>query len=277
MTRFPDWLVYILVTGALVLVLFGIDRRSDAPPALSDSGQIGPLLPPPSIYDPDILVDVGPVSSGLGTAFAISQEGWWLTARHVVDACNRVGIVVSRNTAIQVKEVRVARFADLALLQTDRAPGALALDDKENRLQIGQSAFHVGFPQGRTGEASSRLIGRETLVARGRYQFEQPVLAWAETGRTGNLQGTLSGISGGPTIDEAGRVIGVTVAESARRGRIYTASPASIARFLEVEQTPTDGAPTARLTRTNYGQRSDELRRSLTVAQVVCIANEGQS
>jgi S1-C subfamily serine protease len=270
----PDWLVYLMVAGAIVLVLFGVDRRADAPPALSDSEQIGPLLPPPSIFDPDILVDVGPVSSGLGTAFAISRSGWWLTARHVVDECRRVGIVVSRNTAVQVKDVRVARFADLALLQTDQAPGALALDESEGDLRQHQTAYHIGFPQGRTGEASSELIGRETLIARGRYEFEQPVLAWAETGRTGGLRGSLAGISGGPAIDSAGRVIGVTVAESSRRGRIYTASPASIAHFLEVERAPADGAPTARLTSANYGQRSDELRRSLTVAQVVCIAND---
>ena len=125
---------------------------------------------------------------------------------------------------------------------------------------------HVGFPQGRPGEAYSRLIGRETLIARGRYTVQEPVLAWAEIGRTSGLRGTLAGISGGPAIAANGQVIGVTVAESTRRGRIYTAAPASILRLLHVEHVDAEGAPAQRLTPQNYGEQSDGLRRSLAVA-----------
>lgn len=267
----PDWLLYIVVIAVVVFVLFEVDDRADAPPALETQEQ-GAFLPPPSIYDPEILVEVGPVSSGLGTAFAISEDGWWVTARHVVDACEDVGLIVSRAAAAPVTEVKVALFADLALLKTDRAPMPLALDTSERQFQVGQRAYHVGFPQGRPGEAYSRLIGRETLVARGRYDMEEPVLAWAELGRTSGLAGSLAGISGGPALAANGQVIGVTVAESARRGRIYTASPSSILRLLRVEQVTADGSPAPRLTPENYGEESDDLRRELAVAQVVCIA-----
>ncbi len=267
----PDWLLYIVVIAAIVFVLFEVDDRADAPPALETSEQ-GAFLPPPSIYDPEILVEVGPVSSGLGSAFAISEDGWWVTARHVVDDCDQVGLIVSRGAAAPVTDVKVALFADLALLKTDRAPVPLALDTSERQFQVGQRAFHVGFPQGRPGEAYSRLIGRETLIARGRYDLEEPVLAWAELGRTSGLRGSLAGMSGGPAIAANGQVIGVTVAESARRGRIYTASPSSILRLLRVEQIDAEGAPAPRLTPENYGEQSDDLRRELAVAQVVCIA-----
>ena len=267
----PDWLLYIVVIAAVVFVLFEVDDRADAPPALETPEQ-GAFLPPPSMYDPEILVEVGPVSSGLGSAFAISGDGWWVTARHVVDACGEVGLIVSRAAAAPVTEVKVALFADLALLKTDRAPTPLALDTSERQFQVGQRAYHVGFPQGRPGEAYSRLIGRETLVARGRYDLEEPVLAWAELGRTSGLSGTLAGISGGPAIAANGQVIGVTVAESARRGRIYTASPSSILRLLRVEQVAAEGNPAPRLTPDNYGEEADDLRRELAVAQVVCIA-----
>src|SRR5262245_10982979 len=268
----PDWLLYIIVITAVVFVLFRLDQRADAPEALPDSPQAGAFLPPPSVYDPEVLVEVGPVASGLGSAFAISEDGWWLTARHVVDACEDVGLIVSRGAATPVREVKVALFADLALLKTDAAPVALAIDTSERRFQIGQRAFHVGFPQGRPGEAYSRLIGRETLIARGRYDVEEPVLAWAEMGRTSGLRGSLAGISGGPALAANGQVIGITVAESARRGRIYTAAPSSITRLLRVEQVEAGGAPAERLTPDNYGQASDDLRRNLAVAQVVCVA-----
>ncbi len=272
----PDWLIYTLVVAAFVFVLFRIDQRHDAPPAIPDGPELGQVLPPPSVYDPEVLVDVGPVSSGLGTAFAISRDGWWVTARHVVDECDKVGIVVGRGAAVEVTDRRIAEFADLALLKTLRAPEALALDTSEQRLRVGQTAFHVGFPQGRSGEAASRLIGRETLIARGRYSFAEPVLAWAEIGRTGDLSGSLAGMSGGPALAGNGQVIGVTVAESARRGRIYTAAPTSLLRLLRVENVTAEGEPAPRLTPDNYGEQSDNLRRGLAVAQVVCIANPGR-
>lgn len=270
----PDWLLYIIVIAVVVFVLFRVDQRADAPEALPDAvvPEAGSFLPPPSMYDPEVLVEVGPVASGMGSAFAISQDGWWLTARHVVDGCEHVGLIVSRGAAVPVKEVKPALFADLALLRTERAPAALALDTSERQFQIGQRAFHVGFPQGRPGEAYSRLIGRETLVARGRYNAEEPVLAWAELGRTSGLRGSLAGISGGPAFASNGQVIGVTIAESARRGRIYTASPSSITRLLRLEQVQAVGAPAPQLTADNYGQESDDLRRGLAVAQVVCVA-----
>ncbi|MBY0563111.1 MAG: serine protease [Hyphomonadaceae bacterium] len=268
----PDWLLYIIVIAAVVVLLFRIDRRADAPEALPESPEIGAYLPPPSEYDPEVLVEVGPISSGMGSAFAVSREGWWLTARHVVDGCQDVGLIVSRSSAARVREVRRALFADIALLRTDSAPAALAIDTSERRFQIGQRAFHVGFPQGQPGEAYSRLIGRETLVARGRYDIEEPVLAWAEQGRTSGLGGSLAGISGGPAFAANGQVIGVTVAESARRGRIYTAAPSSILRLLRVEQVEADGEPAPRLSADNYGQEADDLRRGLAVAQVVCVA-----
>lgn len=268
----PDWLLYIIVIAAVVFVLFRVDQRADAPEALPDAPEAGSFLPPPSMYDPEVLVEVGPIASGMGTAFAISADGWWLTARHIVDGCEDVGLIVSRGSAVPVRDVKRALFADLALLRTDQAPAALALDTSERQFQINQRAFHVGFPQGRPGEAYSRLIGRETLIARGRYNVEEPVLAWAEQGRTSGLRGSLAGISGGPAFSANGQVIGVTIAESARRGRIYTAAPSSILRFLRLEQVEAVGAPAPRLTADNYGQESDDLRRQLAVAQVVCVA-----
>lgn len=268
----PDWLLYIVVIAALVFVLFRIDRRADAPEALPGEAAAGAFLPPPSNVDPQVLVEVGPVASGMGTAFAITADGWWLTARHVVDGCQKIGLVVSRGAAAPVREVKRALFADLALIRTDIAPAALAIDTSERHFQVGQRAFHIGFPQGRAGEAYSRLIGRETLVATGRYEVQEPVLAWAELGRTSRMAGSLAGMSGGPAIAANGQVIGVTVAESVRRGRIYTAAPSSILRLLRVEQVKPEGAPAPRLAPDNYGQEADDLRRSLAIAQVVCVA-----
>jgi serine protease Do len=266
----PDWLIYILAIFAIVLVMFRLDQRAETPAwSPQEFPGAGEALPPASVFDPEILVEVEETAPGLGTAFAINPQGDWLTARHVVDGCAQVAVLVGRDRALPAN-VRASRFADLALLKTDAVPEAIALHLEEGDLVRGQPAFHIGFPQGRPGEAASRLVGRERLVARGRYSSEEPVLAWAETGRTWGIDGSLAGMSGGPALDAQGRVIGVTIAESPRRGRIYTASPSSIRQWLELERVEATGEPTAPMDGRNYYRRADQLRREMVVRPVVC-------
>ena len=99
------------------------------------------------------------------------------------------------------------------------------------------------------------------------------MLVWAEVGRTDNLKGTLAGLSGAPALDSAGRVIGVTVAEAPRRGRIYTTSSATMLGALAASRRrPAAFAAGEPVNIENYGRVADGLRRDLRVAQVVCLA-----
>jgi len=274
MPRLPDWVIYLLALAGLLFVLTRFDERADAPEAPPGFKYSGPLLPEASELDPEVLVEVGPASSGAGTAFAISKDGWWLTARHVVDSCEEVGILVGGGVAAQVQVAALAENADLALLKTERAPDPIALNLEEKNFRLGQLAFHLGFPQGAPGEAASRLIGRERLIAQGRYSIDEPILAWAEVGRTRNLMGSLSGISGGPVLNTRGEVIGVTLAESVRRGRLYTTAPSTLAALLGAQSVDPEGRRPGPLTEVNYGIEHDKLRRGLSVAQVICVVQE---
>jgi len=270
--RIPDWLVYLgLVLGLLWLAL-NQQENADAPPAPPQpEDEVGALLGPATPFDPTIVVDAGdtPLQPATGTAFAISENGDWMTARHVVDGCHRAAVVVAGNQAVEAR-IRFSPTTDVALLTTEGGPVALPIAD--GRLRVGQRAFHPGFPQGRPGEATSRLIGRETLRVRGRGQRDEPVLAWAETGRTSGLEGSLSGLSGAPALDSKGRVVGVTIAEAPRRGRIYTSAPESVRSAVGQSRRGRGetglGEP---ITIDNYGRVGDGLRRDLRVAQVVCL------
>jgi hypothetical protein len=267
----PDWLIYLVLLCTVVLILFRMDERAPAPEwQAQDLPGAGETLPPPSVFDSEVLVEVGPATPGLGTAFAVSREGYWMTARHVVADCTHVAVLVGGGRALPAEETLEARFADLALIRTAPLPRALALALVENDLAIGQQAFHIGYPQGRPGETASQLAGRERLIARGRYSLEEPVLAWAERGRTDGLRGSLAGLSGGPALNADGAVIGVTIAESPRRGRIYTAAPSTILRWFEVARVVPDGGVSPRINARNYGQRADQLRRDMLVRPVVC-------
>jgi serine protease Do len=270
--RLSDWLVYIAIILAVIVVAVGRRERADAPPpppppAAGEGLPLGPASP----FDPSVIVDAPAMPEpGSGTAFSIDDRGVWITARHVVDGCRRAAVVVSEGRGVAA-EVRIDPHGEVAILTTEggAAPLPIAIG---RTLRRGERAYHPGFPQGRPGEATSRLIGRENMVIRGRGERTEPVLVWAETGRTDQLRGSLAGLSGAPALDDAGRVIGVTVAESPRRGRIYTASPEALRGALEragVVATPADlGDP---ITVENYGRMADALRRDLKVAQVVCL------
>jgi len=269
----PDWLIYSSVIGVILIASLSRGEKANVPageqPPVSENTTelLGPITP----FDPTVVVESdNDARPQMGTAFSIADDGRWITARHVVEGCRQPALIIDKNRALAA-DVRLAAKTDVAMLLTDGGPPALPLAPEEP-LYKGQRAFHPGYPQGKAGEVASRLIGRETLKVRGRNNYDEPVLAWAESGRTTGLDGTLSGLSGAPVIDRRGRVLGVTIAESPRRGRIYTTAPSSfVAAVGSHRGREADGLGQVVTTR-NYGAVADQLRRDLRVAQVVCLA-----
>jgi S1-C subfamily serine protease len=272
--RFPDWLVYALFLGVILYVL--LPSRTDsmapeAPPVVTDA-QGARALPPPSAFDERVLVQSDTPADGTGTAFSVSEAGAWLTARHVVDGCSRLALEVAPGTYVPVdpENVVLSPESDMAVLLTGRSPDGLPMVATEE-LSVGTQGFHVGFPQGQPGEVTSTLLSNSRLITRGVRRSEEQVLAWAEKGRTRGLVGSLAGLSGAPVFDALGRVVGVTVAESPRRGRIYTTSPDTLAAFLSEAGVEAKGtARPSRFTIEDYGREADRVRRALNVVKVVC-------
>jgi serine protease Do len=223
--RLPDWLVYLAIVAALVIGSMGRREKAPPPPPPPMAGDDAIPLDPSSPFDPAVVVDVpGKQKPGAGTAFSVADTGVWMTARHVVDGCTRIALVVAEGRGVAAKAI-IDPSGEAAILTTEGGAPALPLAGTASSPRPGALGFHPGYPQGQPGEAVSRLLGRENLVVRGRGARTEPVLAWAEIGRTETLKGTLAGLSGAPVLDSAGRVIGVTVAEAPRRGRIYTTAP----------------------------------------------------
>ena len=269
----PDWAVYAVVVGGLLI--FSLVRRenADAPPAPAPPDEMeGALLGPVTPFDPSVTVHAPdtPFQPASGTAFSIARDGRWVTARHVVEGCRRPALVVGGGRAVAA-DVRLAPRADVAVLITQGGPPALPVAASAP-LRRGQRAFHPGFPQGRPGEVASRLLGRETWKVTGRGARDEPVLAWAEVGRTAGLNGTLSGLSGAPVLDRQGQVVGVTLAESPRRGRVYTTAPDTFGPAIRGQQQADEVLLDEPITVDNYGLVADSMRRDLRVAQVVCLS-----
>jgi S1-C subfamily serine protease len=271
--RLPDWLVYLAVVFALLVAALSRGERADAPPAPPPpAAEEGAVLSPATRFD-DALAVTGPppAPNSAGTAFSISHEGVWLSAAHVLEGCRQAALLVAPGRGVTA-QVQIDRDSDVAILRTDGGAPPLGMAPSGS-IRIGERGFHAGFPQGRPGEATSRVLGRQTLVLHGanRQARTQPVVAWAEVGRTDGLSG-LAGLSGAPVLDAQGRVLGVTIAEAPRRGRIYTTAPESLGAVLQ--RAHVRGEETALpdpITVENYGRVSDALRRELRVAQVMCL------
>ncbi|MEP6968611.1 MAG: serine protease [Pseudomonadota bacterium] len=272
--RPPDWLAYLAVVFGLILIAVAGREHSDAPPAPPPMpAQARAILEPASPFGPALVVKAPiPAGPGAGTAFSVADGGVWLTARHVVEGCARVAVLVAPGRCVAA-ETRLDPGSETALLITKGGAPGLPLAP-ETALRRGSIAFHPGFPHGEAGEAASRLVGRDKLRVRGRGAGAEPVLAWAEIGRTAGLAPGLAGLSGAPALDGAGRVIGVTIAEAPRRGRLYTTTPQSLRAALAAAGVKAPGAAVGEsITAENYGRVADDLRRDLRVAPVVCLAS----
>ena len=215
-----------------------------------------------------VTIQVPEKQPSTGTAFAIG-EGWWLTARHVADGCDAIGLVTSPRQAVRAQQVVIHPNADLALLSLRLDPEPFAFLNES--LQQGQDGFAIGYPQGSPGDVHAQLMGRVRMKSVGRYRTNEPILAWAERGRVPNSLPALGGLSGGPMFNERGQVIGVLVAASERRGRVMTSDPTSV-RWL-MDQAGLIPDPNARpidLGVNNFVEQGDELRDDLRVAKVLC-------
>jgi serine protease Do len=270
--KLPDWLIYSAVVSALVVAAVGRREVADAPPPPPPvPGEEEVAIGPASPFDPSVVVQMNEETAPTsGTAFSVADDGVWMTARHVVEGCKQVAMIVAPGRGVET-QVQIDPRGDAAILTTEGGAPAMPLG-LDLPLRRGDRAFHPGFPQGQAGEVTSRLLGRETLVIHGRSARSEPVLVWAEVGRTDGLTGDLSGLSGAPALDAAGRVIGVTIAEAPRRGRIYTTAPETMREALaSTRRRPAAFALGEPITTENYGRVADSLRRDLRVAQVTCV------
>ena len=273
--RFPDWLIYCGAVAAVVFAAMAWRQRADAPPAPPPiPGAADPaLLTSETPFNPRKVKPMpdGPLQTRAGTAFSISAAGVWLTARHVIEDCRQAAVIVADGRGVLAKVIADPE-SDVAVLQTEGGGPPLPLAPKRD-LADGQRAFHPGFPQGRPGEATSIYLGRDAWRERARWARPQDVLAWAESGRTDGIKGSLAGLSGAPVLDKAGQVVGVTLAEAPRRGRLYAAPPDAIRAALARAKVKLTGLAQGQpVTIDNYGRVADGLRRDLRVARVACLS-----
>lgn len=225
------------------------------------------LAPDWTVPERRSFVDVGPQkTNGTGTAFAVG-DGKWLTARHVTDGCDKIGLQVAPRKGIQVTGTVNHPNADVALLTTGNGPAPFPLGTNVAR---GDDGYLIGFPRGRPGAVHATKIGTTVLQERGRYKTRERADVWSERSRIPDSFDSLGGLSGGPAFTADGRLVGVVLAEEPRRGRVLSAEPATLRHMIE-RAGATGGTETAGpFDPETYPRTARGLLTSLRVAKVLC-------
>lgn len=136
-------------------------------------------------------------SEGSGSGF-ILMDGSIVTNAHVVNYERSLRVQFGDGTKATATVFAVSATRDLALLKPSRIPAELGLEwGNSSSLRGSQTVLAIGFPLGLSGEASvARGSVSRTVIEAG--------VEYIQTDTALN-----PGNSGGPLLDECGKVVGV--------------------------------------------------------------------
>lgn len=153
-----------------------------------------------------VLVRTQAGADGLGSGVVVNEDGQVLTAHHVVAGAGSVELVFADGTRAAATIVEEDPANDLALLAPAQLPEVVVPAVLGGEVRVGDEVYPLGNPFGFSGSLSAGIVsGLERTLLRddgngelaGLIQFDAAVNP---------------GSSGGPLIDEAGRVVGIVTA-----------------------------------------------------------------
>lgn len=188
------------LTRLLIVVLFlatPLVKAQRRPPSQNERTPLTAKEIARRVLPSVVLVETacGPGRIMLGSGFVV-DKGLVATNKHVVE-CIGTGYVtlVGQTVKHTISAKYLDSVHDLALLKVEGlSTPAIPLSNVQN-LSIGDKIYAAGNPQGLEGTFSDGIISSLRYSA-GRIQFTAAIS---------------QGSSGGPVVDEYGRVIGVTV------------------------------------------------------------------
>jgi len=181
----------------------------------------------------------GQPTSGIGSGVILTQDGYVLTNRHVVEGSSSLSVELETGEVLPATLVEVAHDSDLALVKVDATGLTAARIGDSGSIRVGQTAIAIGSPLGTYTETVTRGIvsglGRTVTVqdeATGRPTTLEDLIQTDAAINPGN--------SGGPLLDAGGAVIGINTAVASSAEGLGFAIP--IAEAADLISRATGGA-----------------------------------
>ena len=149
--------------------------------------------------------------SGAGTGMIVSQDGYIMTNKHVVDGADTVSVVLSDGTTYdKVRVVGTDPLNDIAFLKIENASGLRAVElGDSGSLRVGQSVIAIGNSLGQyQNTVTSGIVsgvGRPVSAQSGSSVENLNDLIQTDAAIN-------PGNSGGPLLNLQGQVIGINTA-----------------------------------------------------------------
>jgi serine protease Do len=209
----------------------------------------------------------GPIYDGQGSGIVISEDGYILTNRHVVDGADKILVRLKDGTEFEVTEVKGDSQSDVAVLKINAKGLTVAKLGDSSQTRVGEFAIAIGAPfeldySVTFGHVSAK--GRRGLISTG-AMWDQDFVQTDASINPGN--------SGGPLVNIEGEVIGINTLIRGMRTGIGFAIPSNLAKEV-ADQLITDGKYTravlgVAITSLSDAKEYKKLVRSVTEGVVV--------
>ncbi len=245
----------IICSFILLSLLFFVVQRKNITPATADKLNLDeqeatirsiasaqPAVVSIIVYDDESILEIDATTGkqsvgtekkqkGRGTGFIISQDGYIITNKHVVDAASSKGsyrVILNSGKQYYGQLIGKDPINDLAVLKIfDKNLPFVSLGDS-NKLKVGSTVIAIGNALGVYQNSATKgivsALGRsiEAAEAAGQSEALDNIIQTDAEINPGN--------SGGPLLDLEGKVIGVNVAVDSSGSAIGFAIPINDAR-----------------------------------------------
>ena len=127
-----------------------------------------PVEPQDTANMGSIYTDSKNVSWKKGTGFAVSRDGWILTAKHVVDNADDIRVVSYENgkeETYSILYIQQDGVLDLAILKINKTTKSVTIYDVGEKFPAGSKVGFIGFPSDKDGAK----IAHDATISYGDY------------------------------------------------------------------------------------------------------------
>jgi putative serine protease PepD len=158
-------------------------------------------------------IGAGGARGALGTGFVVDDEGHIVTNQHVVSGAAEITVAFADGTEVSAEVNGTDPSTDIALLEVDVPASELEPLElgRSGSLTVGQDVYAIGNPYGLERTLTAGIVSAvdRRIQAPNGYTISGAIQTDAAIN---------SGNSGGPLLDEQGRVVGVTAQIESQTG-----------------------------------------------------------